>query len=165
MAKPKLKQTKQADAPKLQVKQAANSAQSKIRWPLIILCLVSLGAVGSSLYFYNQSRRTEQLLKEKTSNQLPDDSVVIEDVGRHILLPEGEEPTIATVTDKSKLANQPFFDQAETGDKVIVYPVKRRVILYRPSLDKIVEMSVLANNDESTSTNTSTPVVPAPENP
>lgn len=56
-------------------------------------------------------------------------------------LPEDEEPSIATVSDVSKLEGQPFFDKAENGDVTLIYPESRLAILYRPSNKQIVNVS------------------------
>ncbi|HRJ91413.1 MAG TPA: hypothetical protein PLU21_04375 [Candidatus Saccharibacteria bacterium] len=58
-------------------------------------------------------------------------------VSRHMLLPGGEKPALATVTDTTKL-NTEFLKQAENGDKLLIYEKAKLVVVYRPSIDKIV---------------------------
>lgn len=81
---------------------------------------------------------------ETTSQAAPVDqrelSKLIDKVGDHILLPEGEQATIATVSDKTKLQDQEFFKRAENGDKVLIYTKAKKAILYRPSVDKVIEI-------------------------
>ena len=60
-----------------------------------------------------------------------------------MILPTGETPTIATVTDLAPLKNQPFFANARVGYKVIIYTNAKRAILYDPVSDKIVETAPL----------------------
>lgn len=64
---------------------------------------------------------------------------LVDQVGKIINLPANEQPTIATVTDLEKLNNQKFFDQAEIGDKVLVYMQAKKAYLYRPSANKLIE--------------------------
>lgn len=64
-------------------------------------------------------------------------AVVEQLVGRHYVLPTGEQPTLATVTDKTKLQT-PFLKQADNGDKLLVYEKAAVAIIYRPSIDRIV---------------------------
>jgi hypothetical protein len=50
---------------------------------------------------------------------------IIAAVRTHMVLPD-ETPTIATVTDPEKLSDQPFFQQAKKGDKVLSLPAQGR---------------------------------------
>lgn len=72
---------------------------------------------------------------------------VIAKVSRLIVLPEGETPTMATVTDLEKLKNQPFFSKAQIGDKVFIYASAKKAILYDPVNNKIVEVAPLNIGD------------------
>ena len=68
-------------------------------------------------------------------------------VGKLMTLPTDEAPSVATVTDSTKLAGQPFFAKAQDGDKVLIFTNAKQAILYRPSTDKIVEVMPLSFND------------------
>ncbi len=61
-------------------------------------------------------------------------------VGRHILLPEAEKPALVTVTDPSKLKHQPFFGKSKTGDKVLIYAEANMAVIYRPDVDRVVNI-------------------------
>lgn len=66
---------------------------------------------------------------------------VLEQVGKHIVLPENEEPVVATVTNAEALAEeQPFYEGAKDDDKVIIYPKAGKAILFSPSDDIIVNV-------------------------
>ena len=58
-----------------------------------------------------------------------------------VVLPEGEIPTIATVTDPTALDDQEFFANAEIGFKVIIYGGAKKAILYDPERHLIVEVA------------------------
>jgi hypothetical protein len=58
-----------------------------------------------------------------------------------IELPSDEVPTLATVSDSSKLANQPLFAKAQPGDKVLLYPKAKKAYLYRPATNKLVDVA------------------------
>ena len=57
-----------------------------------------------------------------------------------MLLPQNETPTLATVSDLHALEGQAFFKNAKEGDKVLMYLRSQRAILYRPSIDRIIEV-------------------------
>jgi hypothetical protein len=80
---------------------------------------------------------------KKLSSPLAETSL-INAVGAHMVLPD-ESPTIATVTDSSKLQNQLFFHQALNGDKILLYAKAGLVVLYRPATHSIIATAPLTN--------------------
>ena len=64
-------------------------------------------------------------------------------VGKLIVLPEGETPTVATVSDPNALTNQAFFSSAKKGDRVLIYAKAKKAILYDPVLNKIINVAPL----------------------
>jgi len=70
----------------------------------------------------------------------------VEVVGKLMELP-AEMPTVATVSDVTKLPpDQPFFSLAKNGDKVLFYNDAKKAILYRPSIDKIINVAPITVN-------------------
>lgn len=66
---------------------------------------------------------------------------LITKISRHIMLPPGEEPTVATVSDPAKLKDQAFFANAQVGDKVLIYTKARKAYLYDPEGDILLEVA------------------------
>lgn len=101
--------------------------------------------VGAS--FAAQSRQLRQQVEElkKNPQQAAQDEVktLVESVGRIVVLPEGENPTVASITDREKLKDVPFFTKAENGDKVLIYVNARKAFLYRPSTSKLIEVATI----------------------
>ena len=100
--------------------------------------LVLLGAIGSAGFFYKQLNDVK-----KNPNKVAQDetNATISAIGKLIVLPTGEQPTLATVTDPEKLKDQPFFASAKTGDKVLIFTNAKKAILYDPVANKIVEVA------------------------
>jgi hypothetical protein len=67
---------------------------------------------------------------------------ILKQISAKIVLPD-EVPTFATVADKAKLEDQPFFKNSENGDKVLIFTNSGRVVLYRPSIKKIIDISTV----------------------
>lgn len=107
----------------------------------IVSILLFVVALSLAIYFYNQYRSTQKLLKDPTLVAQEEIKTVIKEVGKLIELPKNEQPTLATVSDKTKLESQSFFKNAENGDKVLLYTNAKKAILYRPSINKIIEVS------------------------
>jgi len=93
----------------------------------LLIILLLIGVAGFFLIRYFNSR--------EISN---DD--IIRRVSKIYNLPEGENPTIATVTDLYKLGAREFFRDAKNGDKVLIYRRADKVILYRPFEGKIINV-------------------------
>ena len=100
--------------------------------------VVILVALVPSLYFYDQY----QTLRSGSSSKDQVAQLTLK-VGSLIELPAGENPTIATVSDVTKLTSQPFFAHAQNGDKVFIYQKAKEAILYRPSMNKLIQVGSL----------------------
>ncbi|CAN5380344.1 hypothetical protein BH10PAT3_BH10PAT3_3080 [soil metagenome] len=62
-------------------------------------------------------------------------------VNKHMILPVSETPTLATITDREKLEKNSFlYQKGKDGDKVLIYVKASRVIIYRPSIDRVVDV-------------------------
>lgn len=117
--------------------------KEKVINPLkIIIIILIIFIVGlASLIFYFYKKYNEAIKNPEISIQEEKDNIV-EKVGKLMELPE-ENPLLATVTDKEKLKEQYFFSKAQNGDVVMVYSDSKKAILYRPSTNKIIEVSSL----------------------
>jgi hypothetical protein len=102
---------------------------------LIALILIFAGATVYSRWQYADLKANPQKTVQEEVQTL------INKVNRLIVLPTGETPTVATVSDPSKLKGQPFFANAKAGDKVLIYANSKKAILYDPQQDIIVEVA------------------------
>lgn len=71
---------------------------------------------------------------------------VVSKVGKLILLPKDENPTLATVEDKTKLKDKFLAANAENGDRVLIYAKNHLVIIYRPSINKIAAVGAVSSD-------------------
>jgi hypothetical protein len=116
-----------------------------------IITILAVAVVVISLlavYFYNISRSAQVGSKDATQQEVKN---LIAEVGKLMVLPDGEEPTVATVSDPEKLRDQEFFAKASAGDKVLVYRQAGRAILYSVALNKILEVAPITGNQSATS--------------
>lgn len=111
---------------------------------IVIVILVALGLFASE--YMNTRDQLNQLKNPKTAGQT-EIQIVTDQVGKSVDLPGTETPTLATVSDASKLKNQAFFKNAENGDKVLIYTKTGRALLYRPSSKKVIEYSNVSLSD------------------
>ncbi len=92
----------------------------------------------------------KNISNSKTNKEEKD---IITKVSNIYLIPSNEEPTVATVSDPSILKDQSFFTQAEKGDKVLIFNKAGKAVLYRPSLNKIIEITSVKNNSNNNENN------------
>ncbi len=103
-----------------------------------LLAVLAIVLAGSTYYFYDKLaavKKNPQIVTQEEAAQL---TAV---VGKLMMLPEGEVPTVATVTDPELLKEQEFFVSAKKGDKVLIYTNAKKAILYNPKTHKIVNVA------------------------
>ena len=73
-------------------------------------------------------------------------AMVLDEIAKHMILPEGVQPTVATITNVDNLRKEmPFFDNAENGFKVVVY--ENKAILFDPIRQIIVDVAPVYQRD------------------
>jgi cytoskeletal protein RodZ len=93
------------------------------------------------VYSYATTRNQLMHLKSSSSSAQTETQSTIDKVSKLVVLPAGEPPTLATVSNASRLKNQQFFARAQDGDKLLIYSKSGLGILYRPSTNKIISYS------------------------
>src|SRR3989344_8404321 len=109
---------------------------------IIILAIITIPGLFVTGYFYVELERLRANPQTLTNSELQE---IVTKVGRLVVLPVDEQPTLATVADPEQLKDQPFFAQAKKGDKVLVYNKAQKAILYDPVQNKIVEIAPITN--------------------
>lgn len=94
---------------------------------------------GGGYYFYQQSQSPKPPTDQAKAQQ--EVKRLVSEAGKLIELPTGEDPTVATITDITKLQDQSFFARAKNGDKVLIYTQAKKAILYDPQAKKILDVA------------------------
>ncbi len=139
----------------------------------MVIGVILLGGIAALGYLYfdakkdvselqSQVAEKDQKLEDFKSNpeRAAEEEVTgyIEEVNKLYALPTNEKPSVATVSDKDKLKDQPFFAKAENGDITLIYAQSKLAILYRPSTKQLVNVSsVTISDDEKTPETRETP--------
>lgn len=126
-----------------------------LKFILLFLILLLLGVGGFFAYQYFTIQKAV-----KSEVKLPQEpKSLIEEVGKLIELPVGEEPKIATVSDVTQLNDEQFFASAKNGDKVLIYQKSKKAILYRPATKKIINVGPVNIDASGSATTKETPSV------
>lgn len=113
----------------------------------IIVFVVVVTSLSFGGYFYYKYRKLQNSPNAAIQKEAKD---LLAKVAQIYIIPTGEEPTIATVSDPTALKNQSFFLSSQKGDKVLIFSQAGKAILYRPSVSKIVEIAPINKNDQTT---------------
>jgi hypothetical protein len=117
---------------------------------LVLGGLVAGGAV------YCLARVSPDVLGLKTTiiiSEAEEAKALLSDVAKIMDIPQDETPSITTVTDTEKSATETYFKNAKNGDKVIYFKENGKIILYRPTENKIIDVGFIT-------TPTPTPTAP-----
>lgn len=122
--------------------------RKKSFWKYILIGLgviIVAASVGVSIFAV---KKYQDIKKNPTSAVTETNKTLLDKLGKILQLPTGEEPQIASVSDKTKLANDPFFKDAENGDSLIIYSKARRIIIYRESVNKVINQGPFTINTQ-----------------
>jgi predicted negative regulator of RcsB-dependent stress response len=121
---------------KRSMKKMATKRNLKILAIVLVVALVAL-----FVYKYHQQQQEIKRLSDPKAVAQQEQQQIIDAVGKLTELPKNETPTVATVSDVNKLKDQAFFANAQNGDKVLIYSQSKQAILYRPSSNKVIQIS------------------------
>lgn len=116
---------------------------SLVKFLVLLLIIVIGGFFWSFNNYLNYKKQVARLSTAEGQQELvkKETAGLVEKVGRHIVLPVGEEPTVATVMDAVGLAkDQPFYKDAQNGDKVLIYVQAQKAIIYSETKDILVNV-------------------------
>jgi hypothetical protein len=133
---PQSHKSKQHSLRKLKYKQF-----SRKQIGLGLMFLVFLGLLVFFIFRYQSQQDQIKRLSNPQALAQEEQQQLVTKVGKLTDLPKNENPTVATVSDVNKLKDQTFFANAQNGDKVLIYSQSKQAILYRPSTNKIIQIS------------------------
>ena len=114
----------------------------------VLILLMLIGLYGS-VHFYNKYK--SMTVDQNAEAKKVTDGLILS-LSKLMELPVDEAPTVATISDKEKLAGQPFFKSAENGDILFAYTTAMKAILYRPSSNRIINVAPISINQSAPNT-------------
>lgn len=113
----------------------------------LVVLVLFVGSVAGCVYFYFQYKKLTSFPDVQVQQE---NDRVLSELSKVMLIPSGENPIFAKVLDKSKLKDQPFFQKAENGDSLVIFPSLSEAVLYRSSINKIIGVAPLAVDPNAT---------------
>jgi hypothetical protein len=130
---------------KIQDTDSKPKKSKKKKSPLVLFLIILVVVLGAGCAFgyykYQQANKKtpDVVAKEETD-------FLVERIGKLIDLPKDETPTTATILDKEKLKDQPFFNNAQNGDKILIYTKAQKAIVFRVKDNKIINVGPISLN-------------------
>lgn len=116
-----------------------------------IFCVLALLGIGSSVYFYREYKASEKQVSNPQDVIQTETLELMKKVGKLMIIPQ-EVPQVMTVADVETLKKtQVFFQDALSGDLVLVFPNAKKAVLYRPTANVIVNVAPVKNREEQVS--------------
>ncbi len=106
----------------------------------LVLFVVCLLALGASLFFYKKYQAAQ-------GTGGPAQAEIVEKISRTIQLPN-ETPTLMTIADKRKLSNATLAARVEDRDLLLIFGQAKRLVIYRPSSGKVIDMLTFSDKSE-----------------
>lgn len=127
----------------IEVTEQYMTRNSKLsRLIFVIVAVLVLGLLALLFTIMNDRNNLKKEVTKLSQSQVSaaDEAKELNtEVAKLIELPSDEVPSIATVADEAKLKQQsPGFDNAKTGDKLLIYTRSKQIVVYRPSTKKVV---------------------------
>ncbi len=107
-------------------------ASKRSNTPLFFLILLCLLAIACSAIFYIKYKHAQNT-PENQQKQL------VTRISRLVVLPNAA-PAVVTIANKAKLTNKTLAAHVQNKDTLLIYDAAKRIIVYRPSIDKVVDM-------------------------
>jgi hypothetical protein len=120
------------------------------QWLIIFVIVLAIGGIITSVYYFN---KYQALKANPNLGAQKEVETLVKSVSKLMELPADETPTVATIADKDKLKDQPFFAKAENGDKLLAYTKAMQAILYRPSANRIINVAPILIDQKQGVTN------------
>ncbi|MEX2006791.1 MAG: hypothetical protein WD877_01270 [Candidatus Saccharimonadales bacterium] len=112
-------------------------------WASLATLIIVVLAVFFAVKWVQAQNEADRLASDPQAAARAAVDQTVAKVSKLVALPANETPTLATVSDVSKLKSQTFFAKAENGDKVLIYTQARLAVLYRPAIDKVINIAPL----------------------
>lgn len=137
-------------------KKSMSTSMRNNRALIAFLLFMMVAGFAGTAYFYMQTQDLKN--NPKTSQQAQDNQAanLKAKVAKLISVPADETPVIATVTDKDKLKDQPFFADAQNGDYILMFPQAKKAYIYREKENKLINVGPIAISSDTTNTTNGT---------
>lgn len=120
---------------------------SKINKKLLLIGMLIVFALFGATVYYFQKYQTIKKNPEKVAQE--EVNRVVKIVGQLISLPNDETPVLATIKDREKIKDQPFFSNAQNDDVILIYTKAKKAIVFREKDKKIINVGPISIDQQN----------------
>lgn len=137
---------------------------NKLKYLLLFLAVatgLTGGILGIFAYqkFVPENAFGPQIIADRAKLTQKQIEKLVEKVSKITSLPDDELPKVVVLTDITQLKSNPFFNNAQVGDMLMVYKNAQKALVYNPENNRIVNMGPYnAEADKSAQTPSLTPL-------
>ncbi len=117
--------------------------ESGVLMKMVFLLIIALIIIVGFLVYKVIKGEEIPSFEVKLGEQLSEEQIgdLLGRISRLIMLPEETDPLIATINDAPALrAEQAFYRDAENGDQLVIFTKRAMAVIYRPSVDKLINV-------------------------
>lgn len=122
----------------------------------LVVGVVLLGTIAASVVLFIKYREAVDTNPKNIEQR------TIEQVTKIVEVP-GEKPSVLTVLSADKLTNKELAARAADGDRLLVYAENKRIVIFRPSSGKIVDMLTIRDAESPTTLDEAAGAAPVAE--
>ncbi len=125
---------------------------AKVGLPVAVGVVLVGGFIWAFVNYQKAQDRLDKLGTAEGQKKVAQEEIqsVIKVLSELILLPEGEEPIVATVKEAEALREkEAFYKNVQPGDKIVIFSQSRKAIIYRPKDNKLVNVGPIVMGDQS----------------
>lgn len=118
-------------------------------WPKVLVVLnilLIMSLMAGVVFLYTKYAESQAMVSKLSTAEGQQEFnkkelyAILADMRRLVELPSGEEPSISTIVDASKVKNIEFYSNAQNGDKLVEYSSAKIRYIYRPSKKTIINV-------------------------
>lgn len=125
--------------------QLGGSLAKKLLLGTVIFCLAAAVVVTLILFQRTRSELRQLATPEGQAERAKLEATETHQALQKVAIVPDEQPLVATILDGEKLrAQSPLYTDAQTGDKIVIYPTAQKMFVFRAASNKVVSMGPLS---------------------
>lgn len=116
---------------------------------MMVFFILFIFSLLFGVYFFYKYKNDSNIdkIKKNESEEL------LSKISEIYLIQNDEKPAIAIVTDPNVFIDQNFFVDAKEGDVIYMFYIDKKAVLYRPNINKIIDIVSLRNEETDITNN------------